>query len=193
MNYLNIAAIVDQTHAEGPGLRTAIWVQGCLKRCKECCNPDFLEIKPAHIMSIDEVCLLIESNHKNYGIEGITLLGGEPFLQAKGLADIAKYTQGLGLSVMIFSGYRLEELDESGFAGAEKLLNYTDLLADGEFEPDKQETERNWVGSSNQNFHYISDRYNPKIEKATNHITNEWRISSDNKLSGNGLPFIIKI
>ena len=45
MHWLNITKIIDVTEAEGPGLRTAIWTQGCLKRCRGCCNADFLKIK----------------------------------------------------------------------------------------------------------------------------------------------------
>ncbi len=192
MGHLNVAAIVDQTYAEGPGLRTAIWVQGCLKRCKGCCNPGFLDIKPARIMSVEEVCHVIESNHQSYGIKGVTLLGGEPFLQAVGLAEVAKYTQELGLSVMTFSGYRIDELQDDKLVGASKLLQCSDLLVDGEYDYRKQETDRNWVGSSNQNFHYTSERYDKSIEKDKSHITNEWRISSDNIIKGNGLPFSIR-
>ena len=45
MAWLNVAKIIDVTQAEGPGLRTAIWVQGCLKRCVGCCNGQFLKIQ----------------------------------------------------------------------------------------------------------------------------------------------------
>ena len=44
MAWINLAKIIELTEAEGPGLRTAIWVQGCLKRCKGCCNGQFLKI-----------------------------------------------------------------------------------------------------------------------------------------------------
>ncbi|WP_411132227.1 4Fe-4S single cluster domain-containing protein [Vibrio vulnificus] len=192
MSYLNIAAVVDQTNAEGPGLRTAIWVQGCLKRCRGCCNPAFLEIKPAKVLSSEDICQRIKSNYQNYGIEGITLLGGEPFLQAAGLVDIAKFTQELGLTVMIFTGYNMEELSDEKFKGASELIQFTDLLIDGEYDHHQPETVRNWVGSTNQNFHYISDRYDKNLEVDDNLITNEWRISSENNLVVNGLPFIIR-
>ena len=56
---------------------------------------------------------IINIAKEKYQIEGITLLGGEPFLQAEGLSKIAKYAQQLDLSVMVFSGYLLEELTEN--------------------------------------------------------------------------------
>ncbi len=192
MKYLNIASIVDNTLVEGPGLRTAIWVQGCLKRCKSCCNPEYLEIKPANIISIDNLCERILQNKYSYGIEGVTLLGGEPFLQAQGLGYLARFSQKHKLSIMIFTGYKLRELDDTLYSGASFLIKHSDIIVDGEFELHNQENSRNWVGSTNQNFHYFTDRYSEKVETTEQSTTNEWRFSSDGKIIANGLPFVIK-
>jgi anaerobic ribonucleoside-triphosphate reductase activating protein len=188
MRFLNIAAIVNATHAEGPGLRTAIWVQGCLKRCKGCCNPHFLEIKPALIVSVDTLCSLLETNKVEYGIEGITLLGGEPFLQAQGLGELAKFAQSINLSVMTFTGYLLEDLSDEYCLGSSSLLQYSDLLIDGEYMSNRQEETRNWVGSTNQVFHYFSSYYGANIETQQQEITNEWRIGYDSNIVMNGFP-----
>ena len=189
MPLLNIANIVEATEAEGPGLRFVVWVQGCLKRCQGCCNPELLKIKPTHIFSSKEIIeQLCAAKKKYHSLEGITFLGGEPFLQAKGLADIAKYAHEIDLSVMVFTGYLLEDLTESQFFGSQNLLKYTDLLIDGEFDYTQQETIRNWVGSKNQNFHYLTPRYSEEIEVRRLTVTNEWRISSDGYIVSNGLP-----
>jgi len=192
MNYLNIASIINKTEAEGPDMRMAIWVQGCLKRCRSCCNPEFLPIRVEMLFTIDSLCHLILENQQAYAIEGITILGGEPFLQAQGLAEIAQFCQSIGLSVMLFTGYNKEELLEPQFLGATKLLKHTDLLVDGEYNAKQQEGVRNWVGSSNQKFHYLSNAYSSDIETQRLHVTNEWRITTDGTLVGNGLPFIMK-
>ncbi len=192
MTYLNIASIINNTYAEGPGLRTAIWVQGCLKRCVGCCNPEFLSISKKIIFDLESLCELIQKNQKKYLISGITLLGGEPFLQAQGLAEVAAYSQSLGLSVMTFSGYSIEELCESNFHGAEKLLRHSDLVIDGEYVADQPEVTRNWVGSKNQRFNYLSNFYDTEIETTPLEVTNEWRINSDGILLANGLPVKIK-
>lgn len=193
MTWLNIAKIIDATEAEGPGLRTAIWTQGCLKRCQGCCNGEFLRIKPAMIQDVSEIIKRIESNQVKYGIEGITLLGGEPFIQAEGLSIIASSCQKLGLSVMIFTGYMLDELVEQSFKGSINLLKYTDILVDGEFDINQIEEKRNWVGSKNQMFNYLTSRYSEEIETMPITTTNEWRIGSDGSIIGNGLPFKLKI
>ena len=180
------------TQAEGPGLRTAIWVQGCLKRCVGCCNGQFLKIQPADVCDSKMIIEQIAQNQQQYGIEGVTLLGGEPFLQAEGLADVAQACRKMGLSVMVFSGYQLEELDDARFKGASQLLKVTDVLVDGEYQQALIENVRNWVGSTNQRFHYFTDFYDVSIETRSLTVTNEWRIDAQGNILGNGLPFILK-
>lgn len=191
MHWLNIANIIEATEAEGPGLRFVIWVQGCLKRCKGCCNADLLRIEPATLVTSGEVIQLLRQAAEKVRLEGVTFLGGEPMLQADGLADIAEAARDLGLSVMIFTGYNREEITEIRFKGCNRLLNATDLLIDGEFEQDNIETKRNWVGSTNQRFHYLSDFYTSEIETRKLSVTNEWRISLQGDIVVNGLPFRI--
>ena len=192
MAWLNLAKIIDVTQAEGPGLRTAIWVQGCLKRCVGCCNGQFLKIQPADVYDSKMIIEQIAQNQQQYGIEGVTLLGGEPFLQAEGLADVAQACRKMGLSVMVFSGYQLEELDDARFKGASQLLKVTDVLVDGEYQQALIENVRNWVGSTNQRFHYFTDFYDVSIETRSLTVTNEWRIDAQGNILGNGLPFILK-
>ena len=189
MHWLNIAHIVEATQAEGPGLRFVVWVQGCLKRCKGCCNVDLLRIEPANLVRSGDIIKRLKNVAQQYDLEGITFLGGEPLLQAEGLADVAEEAQKLSLSVMVFSGYERVELVESRFIGSQRLLNATDLLIDGEFDNTQIETMRNWVGSTNQHFHYLTNRYSPEIEIRKLTVTNEWRIHLNGKISGNGLPF----
>lgn len=79
-------------------------------------------------------------------------------LQAQGLAEVAKGAQTLGLSVMVFSGYTMSELGEMQLPGVEQLLRYTDVLVDGPYEANKPDKTRRWVGSTNQQFHYLTRR-----------------------------------
>ena len=72
MAWLNVAKIIDVTQAEGPGLRTAIWVQGCLKRCVGCCNGQFLKIQPADVCDSKMIIEQIAQNQQQHGIEGVT-------------------------------------------------------------------------------------------------------------------------
>src|SRR5208337_2328730 len=108
---LQVAQIVSCTEAEGPGKRYALWFQGCPLRCKGCCNPEMLSYKGGTQIPLYRVLLQIYDTMKQ-GIEGVTLLGGEPTSHSHVAAKLAKGVQRLGLSVMVFSGYTLPQLKE---------------------------------------------------------------------------------
>ncbi|MFM7152091.1 MAG: 4Fe-4S cluster-binding domain-containing protein, partial [Gemmataceae bacterium] len=91
--------------------------------------------------------------------EGITLLGGEPLAHARGAAALASSVQQMGMTVMVFSGYLLEEARESQDPHVGELLQHTDILVDGKYDRDLPETKRRWIGSSNQRIHFLTNRY----------------------------------
>ncbi len=152
---IRVAVEVKDTDTEGPGRRYAIWVQGCTLHCPSCCNPEYLTPKGGTVTSIAELVERVEASAS----EGISLLGGEPFEQAGPLARFAEAVRARGYSVTIFSGYTLAELRERGDAGP--LLAACDLLIDGRYDRDKPDTTRRWIGSTNQELHFLSDRYSP--------------------------------
>src|SRR5437870_2509315 len=119
---LNIAQIVPCTEAEGPGKRFAIWFQGCPLRCPGCCNPEMLPFKGGTTVAIDELLEQINTSRMQDGIEGITLLGGEPMAHAAGAAALARGVKATGLSVMVFSGYMLSEIRNFPDVHAQELL-----------------------------------------------------------------------
>lgn len=191
MTALRVASWVDVTEAEGPGARFALWVQGCTIRCPGCCNSRMLD--PARGRASGPAEVVREVAAVRDRIEGVTLLGGEPFEQAAPLAEVARALHALGLSVMIFSGYTLEELQEAARRdpGVKALLAETDLLVDGRYDRERQERERRWVGSSNQRFHFLTDRYQPGIERirpGEPETTVELRIGGDGRVWKNGWP-----
>ncbi len=158
---LNLAVWVPITTAEGPGRRFALWVQGCAIRCERCCNPEMFPFSPRHLLSVSDVLSLILKSQKQHHIEGITCLGGEPFSQAAPLASLAEQVQQHGLSVMVFSGYQLEDIQAQQDKEAERLLSAIDILVDGPYMASLHTNERRWIGSTNQRIHFFSDRYKP--------------------------------
>lgn len=189
MSLVNIAEWIDCTEVEGPGKRFALWVQGCELKCPECCNPHMLEFSPKNLLNTEQVLSLIESAKAKDGIEGVTFLGGEPMLQAVGLSEIAKGSHNIGLSVMVFTGYLLEELTENPLPGISDLLEATDILVDGPYIASQPETKRNWVGSANQRFYFLTDRYSPGIEYNPLYAHGfELRIYRDGTMRNNGWP-----
>lgn len=160
--WLNVAARLERTQAEGPGVRYALWVQGCPLRCKGCCNPHMLEDKEATLLSVDEVaCGIIQTS----GIEGVTLIGGEPFWQAAALTEVARRVRAEGLTVMVFTGMTLTYIKRQARADWEEFLGEIDLLVDGPYIQSLHTNERRWIGSTNQRTHFLTDRYQELAEE----------------------------
>ncbi|MEI0517526.1 4Fe-4S single cluster domain-containing protein [Brachyspira murdochii] len=185
---LNINSIRECSESEGIGKRFAIWTQGCMKRCRNCCNTHMQPIIKKHIIDCDDIIEQIKYSKENYHIEGITLLGGEPILQSKGLAYIAKWCRENNLSVILFSGYTLEEINASNFDRALELLKYTDVLIDGEYIDELYDEERGFIGSSNQKIYFFTDVYTQKdFDNYKGYISLEL-IIDNNTIKINGWP-----
>ncbi len=180
---LDIYKIIKNTKVEGPGIRYCLWVQGCKKHCKGCWAKDTWEFGVGKKFSVDEIFEQIKAEPN---IEGVTFLGGEPFEQAFELSLLAKKIKSMNLSVVCFTGYTLSELKAKNDKYVENLLSYIDLLIDGGFEQEKFDLSRPWVGSSNQNYYFLTDFYLPDdIFNYKNKI--EARILSDGRLEINGM------
>lgn len=180
---LNLYKIIPLTEVEGPNKRFCLWVQGCKKHCVGCWAKETWEFGVGTDFSVEELTELI-TNQKE--IEGVTFLGGEPFEQAEPLSRIAQNVKKLGLSVVCFTGYTIEELRAKNSQAVNKLLENVDLLVDGGFEKDNFDLSRPWVGSSNQRYIFLTDFYSPEeIKKYKNKV--EVRISEGGKLEINGM------
>src|SRR5438477_4514649 len=155
---LRVAQVVPCTEAEGPGRRFALWFQGCPLRCPGCCNPEMLPFEGGDEMQLDEVVRLLRETVAEHALEGISLLGGEPLAHAAAGTALAKAAHALGLNVMVFSGYVLEEARQMTDLAIAELLAETDILVDGSYVRELPETTRRWIGSSNQRTHFLSDR-----------------------------------
>jgi anaerobic ribonucleoside-triphosphate reductase activating protein len=175
MELLNLHRIVDVTAAEGPGPRCAVWTQGCSVRCPGCFNPQTWTTRGGTLLPWQDLVSRVLAID---GIEGVTLLGGEPFDQPEPLGLFASAVRSEGLSVMTFTGNVLEDLPPS------KLLDSTDLLVDGPFLADQPEPSRPWVGSVNQRFHFLTGRYDESIFTTPNRL--ELTIAPDGAIELNG-------
>jgi anaerobic ribonucleoside-triphosphate reductase activating protein len=190
MASLHVAARLPATCAEGPGVRFAIWLQGCSIRCLGCCNPHLFESAGGEVMAVEQ--LLVEIGGAS-SVEGVTVLGGEPLDQPEGLAALARGVRARGLSTVVFTGFTLLELRASTNPSVADVLASIDVLVDGRYDAATPETERLWVGSRNQRFHYLSDRYTEAIERPKPggpHETVEVRIRPDGSVVANGWPLL---
>jgi len=185
---LRIATVVDDTRAEGPGRRWALWVQGCSIRCAGCCNPEMFDDRRGEPVALDALAARI-AHARARGVEGVTFLGGEPFEQAAELAVLARHARALAMTVMVFSGYTLDQLRSR--AGAAELLGLTDLLVDGPYDQTRPEPRppvgRRWIGSANQGMHYLTAAYSPDDPQMREANTIEIRLANGS-LVINGWP-----
>jgi anaerobic ribonucleoside-triphosphate reductase activating protein len=160
-------------------------VQGCSIHCKGCAVPWTWDQNGGEAVDVDTLFERITSQST---IEGVTFLGGEPFDQAQALAMLGQKVQEAGLSVMAFSGYTLEHLRASKKPGIHDLLAVTDLLIDGPFRQDLLDLSRPWVGSSNQRYHFLTERYRylePHLKNIPNRL--EVRLVADGTIAVNGM------
>lgn len=143
--------IIDQllypVETLGPGKRIAIWMVGCSHGCKGCSNPELwrpngqIPIKPKELYGT--ICRIAEENQ----VDGITITGGEPFDQPDDLLKLVTLLRSLTADILVFSGYRHEELLLRPTAVS--ILQQVAVLIDG---PYKEELNAGLPlrGSSNQ-------------------------------------------
>ncbi|MDR1569096.1 MAG: anaerobic ribonucleoside-triphosphate reductase activating protein [Oscillospiraceae bacterium] len=146
---MRIAGIVQDSIVDGPGLRFTVFAQGCAHTCEGCHNPQTHDINAGMERDVAEIEAELL---KNPLTDGLTLSGGEPFLQARDCAALARTARRRGLNVWTYSGWTFEELlfmakrDPDIYA----LLELTDVLVDGRFMPGERSLELRWRGSRNQ-------------------------------------------
>lgn len=156
---LNVAATCTATRALGPGVRAVVWVQGCPFHCSGCIAPDWIPRSVARLISPED---LTEELLVHPEVTGLTLSGGEPMLQAAGLAALVRRgRQRRDLSVICFTGFTLQALRESPPGpGVPELLGEIDVLIDGLYVAARNDG-RGLRGSTNQRFHFLTDRVAP--------------------------------
>lgn len=183
-NNLNLWGLCREgTRALGPGLRYAIWTQGCLKHCMGCISPESHPIEPRHIVSVKSIiCDILPKPH----IQGITISGGEPFLQAASLANMLREVKQKRpeMTVITFTGYQMEELQ---WDDAKDLLAQTDLLIDGPFRHDLP-AYKGLRGSLNQRFHFLTHSLDEYHDEIANGNRKQEIIVNNNDIVTIGIP-----
>jgi anaerobic ribonucleoside-triphosphate reductase activating protein len=167
--YANIMGYVDESEVNGPGCRAVIWVQGCLRECPSCFNPESWSFEINQLISVDKLVEKILSKPRN---QGVTFSGGEPFWQAPALTAVARQVKAAGLNVMSFTGFTLERLQsEYAPAGAQELLEQLDILIDGAYVESRAVNSPNSpVSSSNQRVHVFNPALKDSITWASDQV-----------------------
>lgn len=150
---LNIHAVLPRSRVNGPGTRLVIFFQGCARHCEGCFNLDTHSFEEKEFVTPEALL----GKHLSTGIEGITISGGEPFMQPRGLFRLLVLAAASGLSTLVYTGFTLDEvLDDQAKA---RCLEYIDVLVDGLFDRKSLEPSLLARGSSNQKIHFFTSRY----------------------------------
>lgn len=146
---IRIAGVIKESIVDGPGIRLAIFCQGCPHNCKCCHNPETHDFKGGYLCNIDKILQAIDENPL---LQGVTFSGGEPTCQPEAFLKLAKEIKKRSLNILIFSGYTFEELSErkKKDIALDELLNLTDILIDGRYEEEKRDISLTFRGSKNQ-------------------------------------------
>ena len=143
---MNYGQIRKYDIANGPGIRTSIFVTGCSLNCKNCFNKEYQNPNFGNPWTQREDALII-SYLNDPNIEGLTILGGEPFENAEGLVDLLRKIN-TNKSIWIYSGYTYEYLIKN--EKTLELLDLVDVLVDGPFIESMKDLNLYFRGSKNQ-------------------------------------------
>lgn len=141
-----LAGVINDSIVDGPGLRLAVFAQGCPHHCPECHNPQSHDFDGGEWGDTDEILRIAEDNCL---LDGITLTGGEPFCQPEACAELARGAHELGLNVWVYTGYLFENL-LNGTDAQRELLKNADVLVDGPFLIAQKSMDVRFRGSKNQ-------------------------------------------
>lgn len=164
---IRVSGMVNDSIVDGPGIRYTIFTQGCKHDCIGCHNKHTHDLNGGYLIDVDDI---IETIKKNPLLDGITISGGEPFLQAGPCAELARKAKELNLDVITYTGYIYEDIirNEEG----KRLLEETDLLVDGPFIEKEKSLSLLYKGSKNQRL--INVKRSLELGKVIEFVINEY-------------------
>jgi anaerobic ribonucleoside-triphosphate reductase activating protein len=177
---MKIAHIEKSSYIYGPGKRVVVWTQGCSIRCKGCWNKEMWSFERGKFVDTSEIIELVKSDPE---LEGVTILGGEPFDQFEELKKLVSELSKHNISLIIYTGYELEEIYKKQFS---EILNKIDILITGKYIEKLRNTEKQWIGSTNQKILFLSDKYDSTILEDARYT--EILIDEFGKISFLGFP-----
>lgn len=143
---IRLFGTINDSIVDGPGLRFVVFTQGCLHYCVGCHNPQSHDLNGGYWQDNQELIKMIDCNPL---LDGITISGGEPFLQPLPLIELLQEIKKRHLHIMIYSGYTYEEILNLG-TSERQLLSLCDTLVDGRFILSLRSLSLLYKGSSNQ-------------------------------------------
>lgn len=144
---ISLSGVTGDSIVDGPGLRLTIFTQGCPHHCPGCHNPQTHDPNGGSWGDTEDI---LAAAAENPLLDGITLSGGDPFMQPVPCLELAKGAHKLGLNIWTYTGYTWEALWEENDPEKIALLKETDVLVDGPFLLAERSLELRFCGSRNQ-------------------------------------------
>lgn len=148
-NTIRMAGVVRESIVDGPGLRMAVFCQGCPHGCSGCHNQETHDFAGGYDCEIEKIVQAVKADPL---LDGVTFSGGEPFCQPEAFFNLALALKELrpDLNLMAYSGYTYEELTAMHSEGVDRLLAIIDYLVDGPFILAERDLTLLFRGSANQ-------------------------------------------
>jgi anaerobic ribonucleoside-triphosphate reductase activating protein len=148
---VRIAGFYHNSLIEGPGRRSTVKFQGCTTACRGCIARDTWDRQAGYMVPVDRLAdALLDSS---FDRDGVSILGGEPFLQPEGLWAVAQELRVQGCpQILVYSGYTYEHLLRMAQRrpAIAAVLNDADILVDGPYVAALADHAGPWTGSGNQ-------------------------------------------
>ncbi|TCI23056.1 anaerobic ribonucleoside-triphosphate reductase activating protein [Exiguobacterium sp. SL-9] len=149
---MRVLSVLDESVVDGPGIRSVIFTAGCPHRCLGCHNPESWNPRGGQDVSVEDLLGRVEQS----GWDGVTISGGEPFLQPKELARLVNGCKELQKNVWVYTGYTFEQLQAMEDEHISSVLDRADVLVDGRFEQPLMDRSLRFRGSSNQRIIFLN-------------------------------------
>lgn len=172
---MNVARILYPVEVLGPGKRLGIWVCGCRRGCKGCSNPELWVQKPEYEVTVEDIMSLVSRISDSHKVDGFTISGGEPMDQPEGLSQLITQLSAYSKDILIYTGYRIDELKKREDPATNIILSRAAVLIDGEYR-EEENIDVLLRGSSNQRIHILipemAEGYEKYLASAHNQIQN---------------------
>ena len=150
---IRILDILEETMADGPGLRTSIYCAGCAHHCPGCHNPQSWDFHGGREVSVDELLEIVKADE----FADVTFSGGDPLYQVEAFTELARrIKEETGKTIWCYTGFTYEEVlaDER----LSQILPFLRTLVEVPFVLELRDTELPFRGSSNQRIIYLDGR-----------------------------------
>ncbi len=159
---IRILDILEETMADGPGLRTSIYCAGCAHHCPGCHNPQSWDFNAGREATVDELLAVIKEDK----FCNVTFSGGDPLYQVEAFTELARrIKEETGKNIWCYTGFTYEEILADNRLSM--ILPYIDTLVEGPFIQELRDPDLHFRGSSNQRIIHITPQEDDDIPGTT--------------------------